>query len=978
MKHYRQKILRALFAGGLFLGSVMPVYAETVISQGSTGITPSRGNNGYSLRYKTVNGDPAYCMEAGTVVSLAPDAYEVTDLGNYSGTLHSGKVLSEAERREIGEIAYFSFGYEGREDYRWYAAAQDMIWQITDGGGTFFAGCGLESYEQAIRDSIAAYHAKPVFHVYDGEKEVSRNSSGIYPVTAESTVTVKDTSGVLSQYEILSVTGADLLDRSGKVTAASAADLSQNMFRLKTKDLNAVTVQMQRKSPASQAPKLLFSESGDQKMIVRGYLTSLSPVRESLNLVSEGIDVSIRKTDLEGHDIAGAELILKDRADGKVCDRWISDGTAHTVRNLIPSHSYELSENGSPVGYYPAGSLTFVPKDTPAAVMKDAPVEVSVLKVNELGQPVKGIRLQLTEADDTPVKDADGKEVIWETGTEAYSLGRYVCAGKTYHIRELAADDSYYLTVFEFAVPEQQPAQPLVFKMTNEHIRYRFAKKDPDGNYVSGAVLRLLDESDGGRTVLEWTTTQEDFTVNTLRRGHTYRLQEIRSPGGWYPAEDIVFTVSEMVPEDGEQIVVMTDRPIEILAEKKDPDGKPVTGAELTLCGEDGTVIETWVTAGEPHRIDGSKLCADQKYRLIETRAPKGYRTAEPVEFSLTGTADGPVTIVMEDEKLHVRVLKKDPSGEPLEGAVLRLFEKGSDEVLDEWTTVKEPHDISVFVEEGHTYILQETECPAGYSMTAEKEFTVEAGIGEITVEMTDEANDIVFRKTDPSGKPIAGACFEIRTESGEMITSWTSDEREEGVRLSDDGRVIAELLKGNETYILHETKAPFGCIAAEDTPFTMTGTAAAPQTVAVTNAYRPFALKVYKCASDEKEHMLAGAEFTVYRYVDDSPAQTADGTEASGRTDENGMLSFTLPYDPEGYYLRETKAPSGYVRSEDVIPVHPDETFDFSHPYEVTVENVPHTPETGDAAHYWMTGLLMSLAAASAGLIVLRRSCMD
>ena len=702
MKQYRKKRLRAVFAGSLFLGSVMPIYAETVINQGSTGITPSRGNNGYSLRYKTVNGDPAYCLEAGTVVSLEPEAYEVTDLGSYGGQLHSGKVLSEAERAEIGEIAYFSYGYDGRDAYEWYAAAQDLIWQITDGGGTFFEGCGLEDHEQAIRESIAAYHREPSFHVFDSGKEVTKDETGVYPVTAGNTVTVKDDAGILKEYEILSVSGAVLIDEDGSAVPAASADLSAGQFRLKADDLNAVTVEMRRKAPAPQAPVLLFSENGDQKMIVRGYLTSLSPVTSTLQLRPQEIDIPILKTD---------------------------------------------------------------------------------------------------------------------------------------------------------------------------------------------------------------------------------------------------------------------------------PDGDPVSGAQLSVSGEDGTVIDTWITDGQPHRLDASRLRPGETWQLTEMKAPAGYLTADPVSFTVPDTAAEPVTIVMTDEKLQVRVLKKDMSGELLEGAVMRLYEKGSDTVLEEWTTVREPHDISALVEEGHTYVVRETECPAGYAITAEKEFTVSKGMKEITVEMTDEANDIVFRKTDPEGRPLAGARFEIRTESGETVASWTSDDREEGVRTTDDGRVIAKLLKGNETYILHETEAPFGCRTAEDSTFTMTGTVSDPQEVIIEDACLPFELKVYKYAADNKEHMLEGAEFTVFRYADDTPAKTPEGKTAAGRTDENGLLSFTLLYDPEGYYLRETKAPEGYVRSEDVIPVCPKPPFDFTQTYEVRVENRPHTPVTGDAAHDWVKGLLISLAAAGAvGVFLVRK----
>ena len=921
----------AVAAAGLILSHTVPAAAETVINQGSTGIVPSRGNNGYALRYKTVNGIPAYCMEAGTVVSHAQDAYETEDFANYEGMLHSGKTLSAQEKAEIGEIAYFAFGYDGRSDYRWYAAAQDMIWQITDGGGTFFAGCGLESYEDAIRSDMAAYHREPVFEITEQDRKISRNSDGSYGISAGAAVRVKDTAGVLQYYEIVSVTGAEILSADGQVIDPSAADLSGNSLYLRVPDLSSASLKLRRRTPAEQAPLLLFSYGGSQKMVVRGYLTALSPVEASLQFTAQGMDVSIRKSNLAGKDIRGASLTLKDTNTGKDVDTWVSDGTAHTVRNLYPTHTYELREDDAPLGYYPAGSQTFVPNQTDSVVMEDSPIDLSVWKLNELGKPVSGIVLALTDVNDVPVKDADGKDVQWQTGQQPVQIGMYVKAGESYRIREVSAEDSYYLTSMEFTVPKQSGSKPIVLEMTNEHVRYRFAKKDPLGNYVKGALLRLTDESDDGRTVLEWISAEEDMIVNTLRRGHTYRLQEVRTPNGYYPADEIVFTISEQTPDNAEQSIVMEDVPIEIMVQKSTPSGEAVSGAKLYVESTDGTRIDAWVSEESPHKIDASKLESGKTYRLVEAEAPEGYHLAEPVEFTVAEAAQKPVTITMEDKPIDLKVLKKDASDAPLENAKLRLLDKESGKVLEEWSSVREPHAIGHLVQEGHTYILEEIESPSGYYRSQNIEFTVEQDDQPVVIEMKDEkirifvrkiddssrplegavirlldgesrnvleewttvkepheitalvsagkkyilqetewvagvqkaadleftipeyepeepftvtmvdvSNAIAFRKTDLAGKPLAGAKFAILNTDGELIAAWTSTDAEEGVSHSDDGVLLADLLKGGETYILHETQAPEGYAVCKDITFTMSGTTQHPQIVSASDAPLP------------------------------------------------------------------------------------------------------------------------------------------
>ena len=97
--------------------------------------------------------------------------------------------------------------------------------------------------------------------------------------------------------------------------------------------------------------------------------------------------------------------------------------------------------------------------------------------------------------------------------------------------------------------------------------------------------------------------------------------------------------------------------------------GRGLPGASLRVTDADGRVVDQWVSDGSPHRITG--LTAGETYRLTELKAPAGYVTAEPVEFT---ARPGSQEVVMEDAATQVQILKTESgTGAPLPGAGLQL-----------------------------------------------------------------------------------------------------------------------------------------------------------------------------------------------------------------------------------------------------------------------------------------------------------------
>lgn len=73
--------------------------------------------------------------------------------------------------------------------------------------------------------------------------------------------------------------------------------------------------------------------------------------------VNKPITIEISKQDIYGNELVGAKMQL-DNSDGKVVEKWTSDGTNHVVTEL-PAGDYTLKEIAAPDGYEIASEIKF-------------------------------------------------------------------------------------------------------------------------------------------------------------------------------------------------------------------------------------------------------------------------------------------------------------------------------------------------------------------------------------------------------------------------------------------------------------------------------------------------------------------------------------------------------------------------------------------------------------------------------------------
>ena len=513
-------------------------------------------------------------------------------------------------------------------------------------------------------------------------------------------------------------------------------------------------------------------------------------------------DVQISKQAVgQGKELRGAALSV-DRVttvDGKTTTKniatWISDGSVHTISDLTDG-TYVLTETSAPDGYEVAESITFEIKGgklvesesakNGVVTMLDKQITVETVDV-KISLVDKNTREPITGAE-LSVVDEDGEVVETWTSTEEPHEVKDLVVGKTYKLRVGNIPGGYKLfSTFDFTANADGTIETDVpmeddgsFPAEAVKTVVRVSKVDvADGKEVEGATIQILN-ADGevvqiGREKLEWTSTTEPKVIEGLETGVTYTLHEEVAPEGYLTATDTTFTIdvdgkitstgSVTTDKDGNTVLLVEDKKkpettATVRVSKTDiATGAEVAGATIQILDKNGEVVEEWTSeATGAHVVEGLNI--GETYTLKETVAPRGYGIVSETTFKLDESGkvvykegnkktdeDGNEVMLIEDTAISFNVNKvATGTGEELEGAVLKIFEKTSDGnvlaengkpvVIDSWTSKKD--DFAHFgskLEAGKTYYLVEVTAPKGYDRVKPVEIKVAAD-GTITTSL--------------------------------------------------------------------------------------------------------------------------------------------------------------------------------------------------------------------------------------------------
>ena len=592
--------------------------------------------------------------------------------------------------------------------------------------------------------------------------------------------------------------------------------------------------------------------------------------------------VTASKTTITGTDeIKGAVMTVTDN-DGKVIDTWTSDGNPHSIKGLHEGWEYTLTETTAPKGYVKAESIKFTvstDKKDQTIVMKDKQFTASKKDVSGKNY-VEGAKLE--------VRDDQNRVVDSWTSTKEDHYVSGLEEGKTYRLVEAEAPKGYVKAkdVF-FTVSNEKKNESVVMK----DAKITASKTEVTGTKeVEGAKMTVTDEK--GKTVDEWTSGKEEHSISGLEEGKKYTLTETTAPKGYVKAESIEFTAG-----DKDQKLVMKDKQVTVT--KTEVSGTDeVEGAKMTVTDEKGKTVDEWTSGKEEHYVSG--LEEGKTYTLTETTAPNGYVKAESIEFTVSKDKVNQKVNMLDKQ---ISVTKTDITGtQEVPGATLTVKDADGNTV-DTWVSGEKEHYVSG-LEEGKTYTLIEETAPEGYVRADEITFTVTKEKVDQEVNMFD--TQVKVTKTDAlTGDAVKGAEFTVFDKDGNIVDKWTTD---------GTAHAVSGLDAGCE-YILKETKTPEGYMTAPDRTLVVSG----EQNMDVEIKEQPVLtdIEVQKVDAQTKKVIRSkDFEFTMY-----SDAECKNAITTVSADKNAGTATFKdLRYGT--YYIKETKAPTGYLLSKEVKKV--------------------------------------------------------
>ena len=307
---------------------------------------------------------PAYCMEP-SVRSASGDL-------SYSSTSWSS--LSWNQRYAV--TLALSYGYGGNYDFYGIhpdcaqLATQAVIWEFVCGyrGTTYpytlydttcanlfhYAGDGVQEAYDILIDRIMGHGVIPSFAVKYRNQLSDANAITLTWDGSQYVGTATDTNGVLSQYAFRAgINGVTVKQRRNVLTVTATKDAAAQLNGYISSDYGYSL-------DVEGTESVLLEPSNGSGYQACAALTSLpDPVRAYIHfkvkIVEEKGSITVRKVDVTGSPLAGAELLLETSADGQT---WTEVGKITTDKAGIAKWSdlkigvqYRVTETKAPAGY---------------------------------------------------------------------------------------------------------------------------------------------------------------------------------------------------------------------------------------------------------------------------------------------------------------------------------------------------------------------------------------------------------------------------------------------------------------------------------------------------------------------------------------------------------------------------------------------------------------------------------------------------
>lgn len=693
----------------------------------------------------------------------------------------------------------------------------------------------------------------------------------------------------------------------------------------------------------SFAPLIVHNGNSKQQHIGTWITTDpLEPTCLNADFKAVVGSLKLRKTDTGGKLLDGAVF----HVSGNGYDKDVTVANGEITVNDLTIGDYTITEKTAPNGYLvnvaPFKTTVVAGQTAETTITDEAPTgKISIKKSDSKGN-IQG-EASLEGAEYT-VYGPDGQEVgkITTDKDGNGSLENLVLG--TYTVKETKAPEAYDLDwntyTVELTYKDQNTAIILGNVDSKENVKtgkIEIKKTDTESNPLKSGEFGIYANADmyigdtlykKGQLVVSIKTDDSGVARSGDLPYGSYYVKEISAPTqeAGNSHNFVLSDDTQYVKINGKNktdTVTFVDK--KVTASKTTITGtKEIKGAVMTVTDNGGKVIDTWTSDGNPHSIKG--LHEGCEYTLTETTAPKGYVKADSIKFTVS-TDKKDQTLVMKDKQ--VTITKTDITGtQEVPGATLTVKDEDGNTV-DTWVSGDKEHYVSG-LEEGKTYTLIEETAPEGYVRAEEITFTVTNEKVDQEVNMFDA--QVKVTKTDAlTGDAVKGAEFTVFDKDGNIVDKWITD----GTAHAASG------LDAGKEYIIKETKTPEGYMTAPDRTLVVSG----EQNMDVEIKEQPVLtdIEVQKVDAQTKKVIRSkDFEFTMYSDADCKNAITTVSADKNAGTATFKNLRYGT------YYIKETKAPTGYLLSKEVKKVVVDDKLEnVGKTYSFIYQDTP-MPTTG------------------------------
>lgn len=611
--------------------------------------------------------------------------------------------------------------------------------------------------------------------------------------------------------------------------------------------------------------------------------------------------------------------------------------------NELTQQIQRVNEKGKPIGQI-----------TSQIINESSYGQFQIKKVDFYSsKPLSGVQFEIyTKSGNTYQKVENS---LMTTNDNGMATSKLLPEGE-YYVKEVKTLDGYFIDEGYYGPykVEKQTVTPSTTAITNQMKQtLKVIKKDSktgkiiDESRMSGTTFALYSDQELKHLIGETTYGENGIVFENLRPNTTYYLKEVKAPIGYELLKNPIPITTSKTQDDTSKPVIneinVDNSPlgslvIDKFAQWELPDSSterlPLAGVEFTLYKEDGSRVDTKTTDKNGH-VEFLGL-AQGKYTFKETNQITGFAKNEKVysvtitegEINSQYTHDKAIINYPELGKFAFQKVKADKSA--LTNAYFKLVKIENNQekvVFDNFTTEDDGTFSSAMLEPGN-YRLYEIQAPDGFTKIQPIDFKIVAKqitqLGQDGKIIDHAQGNIIINKYDDMGdytnhgnKPLAGIYFGLY--KGNTLI--------EEMKTNENGQIVFKNVDPGD-YTIQEIKrsdSPQGYQYSDTPQYSVTISEGKSEVInyypkntndgVIINQSTMGRIVVHKIDDKTKEG-LKGAIFGVYS--DDQYTNEVTRFE----TNDNGLgISELLGATSSGtqYYLKEIKAPDGYVLDDDL-----------------------------------------------------------